>query len=1505
MSLIFVSHSSRDNAFAAEVRQRLTEHGHRSVFLDFDPADGIPAGRSWEQEIYRNIRACRAVIVLCSRHSMDSKWCFMEITHARALGKHLFPIKIDDCEIDGVLTDRQVIDLTQNRDEGFQRLARGILAAGLDPTDSFHWDGTRQPYPGLLAFQEADAAVFFGRDQQIGQGLDLLNRVRRLGQAGLVMVLGASGTGKSSLVRAGLLPRLRRDVESWSTIDPFRPRDDPALELAAVLSRSFERLGGTHTQESVYRALREAMERDPPDETGQPPVESAAAGVMGAREGLLEALSSLETELGRGANPQARRYLALLRSAIERPEQEPDALGVVATSANREVDNPIATLASDLRLRTGRSEARVLLIVDQFEELLGHAGDSSSGGADRFLALLRDAIERPNSPLLVLGTMRSDYLGHFQRNGALLDVRYESLSLGPMSAADIAQVIEKPARVASIDLEPGLAQALLEDAKTEDALPLLAFTLRELCERYGQDGRLKVEDYRVKLGGLQGAVAQAADDVLDSQEISEEEERLLRAAFLKMVRVTDGDTYARRTARWKTFDPRVRALLERFVQARLLVSGGDGDERTLEVAHEAIFRSWERLRHWLDERKEVLRLSRELHNGARAWAEHGRKDDDLWRGARVARARELRAEGELELHDLEEVFVESSHRVERAHIDAEELRRKRELRRARLFAAAIGVAFLVAVGLGIFGFLQRARALTNLELAEASRAQAQLEAAIAEAQRLTVHANLALGTHPQRAVLLSTEAVRRTTAFGARIPTVEQGLRDALAESGGLGFGQHATAVDSLGFSADGLRLATRSHHSVRLWDVSDAATVTEVGELTPVEELEVISNVNQASMVVSGDGRWLFTGSSVDGSIRRWDLAADDDAREPLVLHSPADSFVLRGASRDGRYVVAESFSAMGAGGRIHDLLVWDLAADSPGSAVVALPGHEEFVGAVAFSADGRLLVSGSWDRTVRLWNLEASDPAATSSVLVGHTDRVESVAITPDDSQVVTGGRDGTVRIWDPGTAAPLALVDARSIVTDLAVSHDGVWLAAATTSGLRVWDLRSIEPAPLTIDAAHDFFAVAFDPTAPVVAAGGRDGRVRLLHLDPDPATLSPFTAAELGRHEATILELAFSPDGARLASGHADGTLRLWDVAQPTAAPPLPDLGVVVGVSPDGRWLAAKSLPQIDALSIDPFADPIFAPTPPSEAARVRLFDLSTEPPAARDLGDEHQVSSLEISVDGRWLLIQALNDPPRLWDLSQVEPAAQESLLSESAAAASGFSANSRWLVTAGRDRVTLWNPRAPVAPSRALEWKGERASAAAVADDASWIAAGGYDGLTRLWRLPEAVAFEIREGSAVADLAFSPAGDRLAVASGNRVIVADLTSEDPSASTTALDDHHAKVEVLSFGPESRWLFTADREGSVRIWDLAARALERSAVELRMAGEAIPLTMSATVDGWLIVNSGSHLHRWPIRVESLLDQAGRAAGRNLGLEEWATYFPGTEYRPTFAQLPPGI
>ena len=546
----------------------------------------------------------------------------MEITHARALGKPLLALKVDDCKLDGVLADRQAVDLLKEGVKAYERLLRGIAAAGLDPAKTFHWDANRSPYPGLLAFQEEDAAIFFGRSDEITQGIELLNRVYHLGDPRVIMVLGASGTGKSSLVRAGLVPRLRRDPERWIVVDPFRPFNDPMRELAAVLSR--------------------------------------AAG------------TDIAKDMGQCADP----------------------------------DDALAAALISLRQRVERPNAKVLLVVDQFEELLG------DNDVLAFLTNLRRVVEHSHAPAVVLGTMRSDFLDRFQNSGPLLDLRYEVLSLGPMSESDIREIIEEPAKETDLELEAKLVEELVNDAGTPNALPLLAFTLRELWERYADDGHLTYEEYRYKLGGVQQVVGDAADNVMKSTRMTREQERPLRAAFIAMMRITDDGKYARRAVKWNAMPESVRPLLERFVAARLLVTRADGAERIIEVAHERLFESWEQLRDWTKENAEALRMQEEIDRAAPSWDKLKNKDL-LWRGARVSRARELLTEGMLLLDDAGQRFIKASERAEKA--------------RRWSIIGAVSVFAIVAAVLALIAFISAERAKSSAVLAEERARAAEVE----------------------------------------------------------------------------------------------------------------------------------------------------------------------------------------------------------------------------------------------------------------------------------------------------------------------------------------------------------------------------------------------------------------------------------------------------------------------------------------------------------------------------------------------------------------------------------------------------------------------------------------------------------------------------------------------------------------------------------------------------------------------------------------------------------
>jgi len=222
MSSIFLSYSSKDNAIAAQVKARLGQWGHQSVFLGFDPEVGIPAGRDWEKELYAKLRECRAVIVLCSHASMASRWCFAEVTHAKALGKLVFPIKIDDVQVDSVLLEFQVINATAGWEKAYDHLEQLLLAARLDPNESFDSERVdvfisyasedKSRVQALAyALEQQGWLVWWERQVSVGKSFDEVIRAA-LTAARLVVVVWTKTSVKSTWVKNEAREGLRRGV---------------------------------------------------------------------------------------------------------------------------------------------------------------------------------------------------------------------------------------------------------------------------------------------------------------------------------------------------------------------------------------------------------------------------------------------------------------------------------------------------------------------------------------------------------------------------------------------------------------------------------------------------------------------------------------------------------------------------------------------------------------------------------------------------------------------------------------------------------------------------------------------------------------------------------------------------------------------------------------------------------------------------------------------------------------------------------------------------------------------------------------------------------------------------------------------------------------------------------------------------------------------------------------------------------------------------------------------
>src|SRR5580704_10146108 len=307
MSHIFISHSNRDGEQATRLLTWLHANGFTETFLDFDKHAGLAPGADWERTLYREIVGADAVIIILTKNWIDSKWCFAEFTQARALGKAIFPLIEAPTGEMLVSPDIQHLDLLKDREGGLARLAAGLTEIVLNARGGFQWDHARPPYPGLLAFDEADAAIYFGRDDDIRRLIERLNARRAQGGAKLVAVLGASGAGKSSLLRAGVLPRLKRDKRNWITLPPFRPQLHPLEELAQSISVA---LGAG----ANWRQWRDAFAGDDPAHALSDLARDLRAAQGSNEAQIVITIDQSEELFGAADKTEAERFLRVLNA---------------------------------------------------------------------------------------------------------------------------------------------------------------------------------------------------------------------------------------------------------------------------------------------------------------------------------------------------------------------------------------------------------------------------------------------------------------------------------------------------------------------------------------------------------------------------------------------------------------------------------------------------------------------------------------------------------------------------------------------------------------------------------------------------------------------------------------------------------------------------------------------------------------------------------------------------------------------------------------------------------------------------------------------------------------------------------------------------------------------------------------------------------------------------------------------------------------------------------------
>ena len=1133
------------------------------------------------------------------------------------------------------------------------------------------------PYRGLSAYQPGDARFFFGREELRDA---LAGRIARHSwQHGPLMVLGASGAGKSSLLAAGLIPALH--------------------------------------------------------------------------DGRLEQL------------PGSQGWHAM----IVTPGTDP--MGMLRSR-----------LGPDARLSAGAhtAESRLLLIIDQFEELFTQGADPAE--RVEFARALRDLCQPdPGGGLprtLVVAVTRADFYLECTTVPELAEsLEQGPVVIGPMTPEQVRAAIERPAREAGAALEPGLADRLLHDLgagtgpdEVAGSLPLLSHALVRTWQ--ARSGRtLTLAGYQAS-GGIAHAVEVTAEKVYGGLDADGQD--VARRILLCLVRVGDSTEDTRRrvplaeliAAAGDGAGHLARRVIDELVSERLVEAGGTpGDPRdaaSAQIAHEALLRAWPRLREWIRQDRDWLSARQSLTEAAREWAQEGRDPSGLYQGRRLAAARAALEDRRAELSAAETEFLDTSTRHEQAG-------RRRRIQRVLAVSLAV---LLVAVG-GATAYVVKIRE------SNAQRTQ------VVTSQRLAAQSIEALngaGSSPYDADLHALAGWGLLQNSLTRGALLSAGVRSYSGKFPGTGTG----AVQSLAATSDGRLIAAGGYCAsptagsitaesiaaeskcgiLRIWDAATRRLLLQRTYPGPVW-----------SLAFSPDGTELAVTylAKHSGGVQIWDTAGQRPRLRFTFGTTPGWPVAF---SPDGKMVASVSSSSS------LKIVLWDVDSRTP----VMTLSAPYLTWSLAFSPRGHLLAGGEYDGTTCVWDTSTGHVIkvlgrAHESVLP------PAVAFSPDGAILATSDAS-SIQTWHIPGLTPDATYKpggASNSINTVGFSANGGELLAGDNTDIYTWDLASgsllnygaydgdtnpvvriavtageifsgynngdvvvRDEGDVPVSSGQAIMGAAIAPEDRLVAVGGGDGYIRLWN----PLAGSQIRLLRAGTQVAA---LAFSPGGAALATA-GPGQVTVWNPAtgRPERALPLAyshDVQVQqTGYSASGSFLAADVWPASE--------------TGPN--AYIEVWDTRTWHPILIIPAPLAAPQAFALPSAGTGLAVTE-GRVIQLWNLSTGKLAARWAVTGDPGRLAFVPGTGARLLLAGNSDgKVTEWDI-VTHRPVRSLQGVFSEVHALGVSPDGTKVAVAGQDSTISIYSLTDGslIATLVGDTQRFNSLVFSPDGTRLLSTSGD------------------------------------------------------------------------------------------------------------------------------------------
>jgi len=1476
---IFLSHSSSNNGAALAVRDWLLNEGWDDIFLDLDPERGLKAGERWQDALKKAASRCELVIFLISPAWTDSKWCLAEFLLAKQMNKRIFGVIVEQTPFEllpGEMTSEwQLVDLTAGRldhektvtlppgdrsetvafsGDGLKRMRLGLLNSGLDPK-YFEWppenDPERAPFRGLKPLEAEDAGIFFGRDGPIVEVLDRLRGLRDAAPPRMLVILGASGAGKSSFMRAGLLPRLDRDHRHFVILPVLRPNRaiiSGEAGLVAVLETALKAADRPCTKAEIRKAVNAGA-----DALGQ----LFAALIPEVSEGMKAPTLILpidqgeELFLAEGAE-EGQIFLSLLSDllgneklsltalvTIRSDSYEPlQAVAELETVTQQTFSLPPMPRGSYSQIIEGPSERlagsdRALIIDSALVDAL--LTDIETGGAKDALPLLAFTLER----------LFSEHGGD-----------------GQLGLADY----EEFGRVKG-SIESAVEQAL----KAADANPAIP------------------RDKAARLA-------------------------LMRHGLIPWLAGIDPDSGAprRRVAKISEIPAEALPLVELLVEQRLLSTDLDRvtNERTVEPAHEALLRQWGLLEGWLEEDFEDLAVAEGVRRAAREW--HANARDAEWLAH--AGGRLEAAEAVSRRPDITRLFAASDHEYLNAARGAEQARQReetdrhrRELEAARSVARrtlmGLAASLVLAVVAGIAGFFayqnqkaaenqaliatqqreaaveQRNRADEALQTADAERQRAEREsdlksAALEQSIRnetagLAAQSYLTRLTQPEDN--LKTARLLALAAWPVDAADPRPQTPEAILALAGASIGPylHKLQFKNAQYLQDIGKVLTWDGNRARLWEPGTGQPLGPELKL-PDKYMSILAidrsgtvalikrkNVSTEEAIHIWDLRkgndlapklkhkafvsravfsrdesrilsWAWTGS---GGARVWDRQsgqqvgktirhtsdmhhAEFDPSEQRILatgpfaiqiHSAETGSLLRRLRLPDRAFVDARFNPSGSfvvawskewqhtdTSKLH---IWD---SRSGTEIRTMGPFSGDIEDVLFVDRGRF-VTWHGDGTIRTWTL--ADGAEFHAPMQHSSTAVKGAVHNAEKKQLLAWSQDGAVRIWNLETGLP----------TKFAVQHNGLKGGFFLEGGERV-----VTWAPAQNDNSRGFIAT-WDAASGMLLgnpdtlrAGDFKKVVQLPGTDTLLTTWSKGSAlwdiakgrpvhARIGEPEYADagVSAVFDHAGGKVLTSTSTGEARIWDAYSGNPLTPVMNFGC-----------EGSAIFNSDASRVVTFT---------TLCTEARIWDAKTGLPLSPPLQHEGQVTGAIFSPDDRYVVTHDREGNVFAWDAANGRSTGK-TFSHSSEAWGADFTPNGDRLLTWSWDKTAkIWDFQNGHQIGKPLAHPNPLKSGASSSTGA-WFMTWTQGGDLHIWdsQTAQPVHDGLTVGEGLEGAIVSPIGETIVGWSGTSARLWSVGAREGDPVTMEMSD---RIAGAAFSPDARFLLLWTHKYA-QIWNVS-------------------------------------------------------------------------------------